>query len=137
MKENNNPLVDKKIREIKFRAWDSKINEFHYWNSLMQQYDNAFWVIVKNEKLTPNQFCGLYDKNNNPIYEGDIVKIVNQIIAEIFTDLYEGVKIRHHKESVRTKIIGSMIEPIARNHHFTHEVIGNIYENPEYLNQKQ
>lgn len=121
------------MREIKFRLWDGVINKMILWEQIRKE---RFANIEKQSNLYLMQYTGLKDKNGKEIYEGDIVLIVGQLVAEIFFDIYEGVKIKYHYENIRTKISGKMIEPIARNHHFTHEVIGNIYENLELLNQK-
>ncbi len=60
-------------REIKFRAWDK-------WNNKMiQPHDGDFirWHSMSNWRdcLDVMQYTGLKDKNDNEIYEGDIIKI--------------------------------------------------------------
>ena len=109
-------------REIKFRVWDKYIGKM-------------FKIIRVNEEL--NLFCfqwgkylmqytGLRDKNGKEIYEGDIL---NQgygfkpfVIKDIRLDTIKIARMikfkQEHKNAVEI------------------EVIGNIYENPELLNDK-
>lgn len=117
-------------REIKFNAWNKINNTMHLF---INDPDIWSFSFLNKDVFTWLEWTGLKDKNVKEIYEGDIVTIVGQLIAEIFIDLYGGVKIKYHKENVRTKMTGCMIEPIARNHQVTHEIIGNIYKNPDLL----
>ena len=68
------------MRDIKFRAW--------YKNKYLWPYPKGFNIIgevtmfdclkqmsIKDyDKIIIEQYTGLYDKNKNPIYEGDVVK---------------------------------------------------------------
>ncbi len=124
--------MNKKIqREIKFRAWDGQ--------SMFYQDDNTasamhglgdFTDKVANVRgMTPPimQYTGLKDKNGKEIYEGDIVVDENKgnMVVRwdgsgwfIYNDKYNHGKLMWSDDPV-------------------YEVIGNIYENPELLTNKQ
>lgn len=120
-------------REIKFRAWDGKAKK------MMQPYleittneenisqttydpDWAFWFT------NIMQYTGLKDKNGKEIYEGDIVKWK-------ISPMYGKSKISFYNAAFR--LADYVSEDNALNEQFCKkscEVIGNIYENPELLN---
>lgn len=61
-------------QEIEFRAWDKKLNKFHYWD-LGENCFSWFWSMVKaNETERPEQFTGARDTENSKIYAGDKVQ---------------------------------------------------------------
>lgn len=62
------------MREIKFRVWDMKHNEYIYWDEL-KAIPGVLGMLLTG-KLTNSiieQFTGLHDYEGKEIYEGDIV----------------------------------------------------------------
>jgi len=132
------------MREIKFRAWDKIHKEMSTWPSL---YDNPnLWeyILSHNEQfenwigdIVLMQYTGLKDKNGTEIYEGDIL---------LFNNSHNGMN-RKWKCVVKYRGGSFVCEyPVdGVYNHFdswnvpkvTWEVIGNIYENPELLEEKQ
>lgn len=124
-------------REIKFRAWNKKTNtmvDCQKGTPLavhpdLLKADLKGLFIPFHEDLTLMQFTGLLDKNGREIYSGDIIAMTNsegdEFVSPVTFDQYGaciilgGFKTRFDME----------ILP------FAWEVIGNIYENPELLNQ--
>lgn len=115
-------------REIKFRAWDSE-NCFMFYHDDEGDFERKIDGCrvgsdfdVKNLIFSPYsclkvmQFSGLLTKQNQEIYEGDVVYIAGQgncLVEFPFYDLYE-------------RIFSGDSSDIEK-------VIGNIYECPELM----
>lgn len=111
------------MKSFKFKAWDK---EFHKWSeSPMKTFP-----IADINYLTDYiwcQFTGIYDINGKEIYEGDIVRFRRSddkfFIGEIaYIDKYGAYFVIHSGISDN--------QLYAFDHY---EVIGNIFENPELL----
>lgn len=92
----------------------------------MRINDNAI-RFIKLENIILMQSTGLHDKNGKEIFEGDIVKMANDVYSE--PTYYEIV--RHRGGAYRLESNQHGCELWLR--HTNCEVIGNIYENPELL----
>ena len=121
------------MREIKFRAWDTINKKF-----IIDDEDDGFVVTPDGSIQTWNknaetymssdrgrgaillQYTGLKDKNSKEIYEGDIVKTKNKRIFEI-----------------EIPYIYFEIADGCWNTEIDFRVIGNIYENPELLEENK
>lgn len=127
------------MREIKFRAWDRK---FKKWTSysiddgLLMFYDDhaECWEIGREgERFILCQYTGLKNINGEEIYEGDIVKAVSfskwigvakysdENQAFIFDDLDK-------KYRGKSTVFMNQFDD-------GFEILGNIYENPELLEE--
>jgi uncharacterized phage protein (TIGR01671 family) len=56
------------MRTIKFKAWDTVLDEMVEWDALA----NSFASVLYDKNYKVMQFTGLLDKNGKEIYEGDI-----------------------------------------------------------------
>lgn len=102
-------------REIKFRVFDTR-NKKMITNDVCYQLALGLNGSIKAGILEDilMQFSGLKDKNNNEIYEGDVIYIAGEgkvLVKFPFFDLYERVYCGDSND----------IE----------NILGNIYENPE------
>ena len=105
------------MRKLKFRAWAKERKEFVYFDI----NKGTPWNI--NEKYIM-QYTGLEDGNNKEIYEGDILESSNG--GNSFKE-----KVHWDIDQFR---VGNY-EPDGLSYFSKNcKVIGNIYENPELLN---
>ncbi|MDB1690171.1 YopX family protein [Enterococcus casseliflavus] len=132
----------------KFRAWepDTKFmndqvrvtsNRFGDGEVLVEDTDGFGWIEVKPEYLM--QSTGLKDKNGMEIFEGDLVKVsVDNGFDYLFEELsivepskiHSGLVCSLKSHEAEYRIIHAEILG------YEYEVVGNIYENPELLEEK-
>lgn len=134
-----------KNREIKFRAW-SENNEAMYEDEHynLQDSDNETVFIcadrfgycyrcVSNsygnetiERLPEDckimQYTGLKDNNGKEIYEGDIVRWID-----------ENFEVQYSESDASFILTDSKSVYMCYDNSEPYEVIGNVYENPELL----
>lgn len=120
-------------REIKFRVWDGNFMDY---NPRIGFLEGVYTYSINAEFLEPPegtiymQFTGLKDKNNKPIFEGDVVKWKDSH-GRLCTNIVEW----------ESDITGFgpfvWIDPDCETHckPSNIEVIGNVFENPELLVQ--
>ena len=125
----------------KFRAWDSSKKEM--FTDTFAITESGQVVVVEQEFVTsiPDyvfvdhlivmQSTGLHDKNGKEIFEGDIVKMAKDVYSD--PTYYEIV--RHRGGAYRLESNQHGCELWLR--HTNCEVIGNIYENPELLEEEE
>ena len=121
----------------KFRAWDKNNKEMISWRYLLIGY------ILRNVFMRPEmcglelmQSTGLKDKNDVEIFEGDIVSVRNHPFQKTEKS-GAGIEIDGDyaiswKEGDLTWCAGNLL--LARLKPYV-TVAGNIYENPELLEQ--
>ena len=125
----------------KYRAWDSAKKEM--FKDTFAITESGQVVVVEQESVASSpdyvfvdhlvimQSTGLADKNGKEIFEGDIVKMSKDVYSE--STYYEVV--RHYGGAYRLDSKQHGCELWLR--HTDCEVVGNIYENPELLEDKE
>lgn len=122
-------------REIKFRFWLGHIKKMTYDHTL-----ESIPGIIKEftPDIVPLQFTCKKDKNGKDIFEGDIVRILNESTATKKEYWYPVFEVNFEGLGFGLKHIGGGKEGdnhmfIFRHYSKDMEVIGNIYENPELI----
>ena len=125
----------------KYRAWDSAKKEM--FKDTFAITESGQVVVVEQESVASSpdyvfvdhlvimQSTGLADKNGKEIFEGDIVKMSKDVYSE--PTYYEVV--RHRGGAYRLESKQHGCELWLR--HTDCEVVGNVYENPELLEDKE
>ena len=119
------------MREIKFRAWqdEEKIMFEPEHINCYQMARHSKWPERQFRDLM--QYTGLKDKNGKEIYEGDIIRIVNN--KKTHTKVLIEVVSWNNEQSgfwPFTTRIKSLFDNLNKN---SCEVVGNIHENPELI----
>jgi uncharacterized phage protein (TIGR01671 family) len=135
------------MREIKFRAWDNVKDKMYY---IGEEDDVAFsfdssgfvatdltehdWGFKQLEHLQYMQYTGLKDKNGMEIYEGDVLEtdLSRPYVVVVFRN---GAFMYQCHDS--GKDFYDYMAPADKDTKMDQflKIIGNIYENPELLEE--
>ena len=132
------------MEALKFRAYDGgSLNRMYQPDEVMVGGGNI-WIIdedsvagdwIVNNDLHLMQSTGLKDKNGKEIFEGDVVRQVrtqptteNETITGVVTMIEGTWLIMNDCEQLASKLWSETDE---------NEIIGNIYKNPELLEDKE
>ena len=134
------------MREIKFRGFDKRdkkikcISDINFDGqgkvySVRFAFEDEYTLIDDVELM---QYIGLKDKNGVEIYEGDIVRCVDYCKDEENKTINENLKVVWIDEYVCFVLKGIKTGALYRMSIFNdYEVVGNIFENPELLEQAE
>lgn len=122
------------MREIKFRAWIKEVDEIreveyiNFWKkkiSYPHKFCKEYYLNADFDEIEIMEYTGLKDKNGKEIYEGDI-------LFESFREEY--FKVVFENGSFRAEADGYSLD--LEDCDDICEVVGNIYENPELLEEE-
>jgi len=127
------------MREIKFRAWET-IAKFMATHEDFIETKIPYYQMIQAESYILMQYTGLSDKEGVEIYEGDILALSNtppnrMIVSVVFEDacfVLNGTQTDFYGKTCLNKVAHED-EAYEASHYC--EVIGNMYENPELLNE--
>jgi hypothetical protein len=113
------------MRQLKFRVWDTRDNEFVYIDDLYW-FEENFIHNSEDASASIQQYTGIKDCNEIEIYEGDLVSFKVNTFSEIV--LFENEEVKYLDEYamfVFGKDEYCLNDYIIRE---SIEVTGNIYE---------
>ena len=122
-----------RLMSVKYMFFqDSEIEEFELNDALMNDYITAY-----PDEIGLMQSTGLKDKNGKEIFDGDVLEIEDE--GEVLGD----AKLTWDNEQAVFMIEAISVDDIAPFHEiisdetYSYRVVGNVYENPELLEDKE
>ena len=128
-------------RKLKFRIWDKLTESFIYCEDDNQQHFildlNGNFHNLQNgsggDEYVVQQYTGLTDANDNPICEGDILKIdyntFGDVICQVIYETDQGAYILQWKRNGPNQNYINLNCDVA----FESVIVGNIFETPYLL----
>lgn len=124
---------------LRFRVWLPDLNQMLRVKALVFETDKtrcvcgySFDFYLEDENATIMQSTGLKDKNGKEVFVGDIIKCTRGCPHEVYLEKeYGGI------------FIGGMpaiyLKGLSGGYAWTEdeEIMGNVYENPELLEDKE
>lgn len=130
----------------KFRAWDKTREELGEVErirfddegnvSTVLVIGKSFGANIYIDKIELMQSTGLFDKNNKEIFEGDILGIETDegiLNVNIFWDDKHALFMFESEIHDEKELLAELVE----DNTYPFEIIGNIYENPELLEENE
>lgn len=136
-------------REIKYRAWLKAekimvtVEEINFYDETFAYiFDNYAeveqeWIEEDIQNVELLQYTGLKDKTGKDIYEGDIIRYFSEVMSK--KEWICSVEVIGATFAVRTGkksyMDGSFLNRLSKDEKL--EIIGNIYENPNLLEESK
>jgi uncharacterized phage protein (TIGR01671 family) len=126
---------------FKFRVWDKRNKSFFINEETKNVYFDIWqWTIYMStcliysiEDCIFQQYTGLTDSNDDPIYEGDILKnhydVGGDVIGQVLYEADHGGYIFQWKRKGRNQDYNNLNCDLA----FESVIVGNIFEHSELL----
>ena len=123
---------------LKFRAWDSwrkrmsVVDRIYIDTEGVRLYDDfgEYWRDFRDVELM--QSTGLKDKNGKEVFIGDIIKCTRGCLHEVYIEKeYGGTYLGGMPAIYLSRLLGGYAWTEDE------EIIGNVYENPELLEDEE
>ena len=125
----------------KFRAWDKLNNEMYVVEQInfnrgeFESIGYGITFLRGADKVILMQSTGILDKNGKEIFEGDILGIETDegiLNVNIFWDEEHALFMFESKKHNEKELLAELVE----DNTYPFAILGNIYENPELLEEK-
>lgn len=122
----------------RYRAWHRELGRmmlirtmFFFANELEElQLNDSIMnddIPVYPDEIELMQSTGLFDKTNKEIFEGDIVRVLDSTYTVFYDNERGSYRLKPHDDRWNVDYMSNF------SHGGNFEVVGNIYENKEYL----
>lgn len=122
------------MKDLEFRAWLKKQNKMIKvinLNFTMKNVCDCFFNYYKFDEIELMEYTGCEDKNGVEIFEGDIVKHSTFYKGKIL----ESINYVEFEKGCFNIKNSSLTKHLFLSEEYENEVIGNLYENPELLEE--
>ena len=127
----------------KFRAWlknDKEmidVDEIHFDNGKLDFIGDAITFMRTVDEIELMQSTGVFDRNGKEIFEGDILRVTDEHSwLEVVSYSQEKAMFVTEEINREFKVPESPLYDLFNTNIFKFKIIGNIYENPEFLEEK-
>ena len=112
---------------LTFRVWNSEMKEIEVFKTY-EEVSKLFLALSADDGFySVMQSTGLFDKNNKEIFEGDIVRVFDSLYTVFYDSERGSYRLKPHDERWTVDYMSNF------SHGGNFEVVGNIYEDKEYL----
>jgi len=119
----------------KFRAWDKELQtmldvsliDFKKRVLVGEHWKFGETNFMSFDEIELMQSTGLKDKNGKEIFEGDIVRVLDSTYTVFYDNERGSYRLKPHDDRWNVDYMSNF------SHGGNFEVVGNIYENKEYL----
>lgn len=109
------------------RAWNLETKEIEVFKTY-EEISELFSVLSADDGFySIMQSTGIFDKNNTEIFEGDIVRVLDSTYTVFYDNERGSYRLKPHDDRWNIDYMSNF------SHGGNFEVVGNIYENKEYL----
>lgn len=119
----------------KFRAWDRETKSMNGMAEIYRNRKQEIELHARDESITLMQSTGLIDSVGKEIFEGDILSIESdegKIRVIVFWDDKHAL-FMFESEKYNEKVA---LAELFEDNSYPFKIIGNIYENPELLEEQ-
>lgn len=120
---------------IKFRAWDKETKtmidvsliDFKKRELVGEHWKFGETNFMSFDEIELMKSTGLFDRNGQEIFEGDIVRVLDSTYTVFYDNERGSYRLKPHDDRWNVDYMSNF------SHGGNFEVVGNIYENKEYL----